>query len=44
MLGVSVKTVYNKLVDDRGASAVPSRTDSPRRGTSPSRIPAPPIQ
>jgi len=44
MLGVSVKTVYNKLVGDRGTSSAPPRTDPPRRSTSPSQPAAPPIQ
>jgi transcriptional regulator with PAS, ATPase and Fis domain len=44
MLGVSVKTVYNKLVGDRASSSTAPRTEALHRGTSPSHTPAPPIQ
>jgi DNA-binding NtrC family response regulator len=44
MLGVSVKTVYNKLVGDRANASAPSRGDSPLRSVSSARITAPPIQ
>ena len=44
MLGVSVKTVYNKLVGDRGASSGSPRTDPARRSAAPSQTTAPPIQ
>jgi len=43
MLGVSVKTIYNKLVGDTRPSATPTRTDAPRAGGSPARIPTPAI-
>ena len=43
MLGVSVKTVYNKLVGERNAAAPSPRSEGPRLSP-PSRIPAPPIQ
>ena len=43
MLGVSVKTIYNKLVGDSRASAAPARADPPRPNGSPARIPASPI-
>src|SRR6185295_7795026 len=43
MLGVSVKTIYNKLVGDTRASATQTRTDAPRAGGSPARIPTPAI-
>jgi DNA-binding NtrC family response regulator len=44
MLGVSVKTVYNKLVGDRASSGVTSRPGPLGRGTSSSRMAPQPIQ
>ena len=43
MLGVSVKTVYNKLVGERNAAVPSPRSDGARLGP-PSRIPASPVQ
>ena len=44
MLGVSVKTIYNKLIGDRHAAAETARPESLRRGTAAPQIVAPPIQ
>jgi len=43
MLGVSVKTIYNKLVGERGATSPSSKDDGARR-TTPPQIPASPVQ
>jgi len=44
ILGVSVKTVYNKLIGDRASAPTSPRGDTPLRSVSTSRLTMPPIQ